>query len=125
MKKMKSLLKYMVFAVVVGLLFVGFDAVAATGTSGGSTGVFNHAAKLLGTTFKNVRMIVYVLGAFGLIGIAVAGILGKVPFKWLAMLAIGLAIVAAADGIVRYAIQNTASNQAEGVGYASYDLGSK
>ena len=112
---MKSLLKYAAFAMVAGVLLFGFDALAA------SNGIFNHASNLLGTTFRNVRMVVYVLGAFGLIGIAVGGILGKISFKWLAMLAIGLAIVAAADGIVRYAIQNDAEPEAS-IGYSNYDL---
>ena len=118
---MKSLLKYAAFALMVGVLLFGFEALAE-GESGGSDGVFGHAANLLSSTFRNVRMIVYVVGAFGLIGIAVGGILGKISFKWLAMLAIGLAIVAAADGIVRYAIQNAESNQADGVGYSQYQL---
>ena len=114
---MKSLLKYAAFAMVAGVLLFGFDALAA----GSGNGIFNHAGNLLSTTFKNVRMVVYILGAFGLIGIAVGGILGKVNFKWLAYLAIGLAIVAAADGIVRYAIQNNATSEAD-VGYSNYDL---
>ena len=115
---MKSLLKYAAFAMVVGVLLLGFDALAVDS-------VFNTAANVLSTTFKNVRMVVYVLGAFGLIGIAVGGILGKVNFKWLAYLAIGLAIVAAADGIINYAIkepgkQDDASGYA---GYSNYELG--
>ena len=112
---MKSLLKYMVFALVIGVLLYGFDAAAE--------GVFTKAANVLKTTFKNVRMIVYVVGAFGLIGIAIGGILGKINFKWLAFLAIGLAIVAAADGIVNYAIQGTNQNndQSGNVGYSDYD----
>ena len=113
---MKSLVKYAAFALVAGVLLFGLDALAA-----GGNGIFNHAGNLLSTTFKNVRMIVYILGAFGLIGIAVAAILGKMQFKWLAYLAIGLAIVAAADGIVRYAIQNNAASEAD-IGYSNYDL---
>ena len=113
---MKSLVKYAAFALVAGVLLFGLDALAA-----GGNGIFNHAGNLLSTTFKNVRMVVYILGAFGLIGIAGGGILGKVNFKWLAYLAIGLAIVAAADGIVRYAIQNNAASEAD-VGYSNYDL---
>ena len=112
---MKSLLKYVTVALVVGILTLGFDTLAQ------NSNVFNHAGNLLSTTFKNVRMIVYVLGAFGLIGIAVAAILGKMQFKWLAYLAIGLAIVAAADGIVRYAIQNNAASEAD-IGYSQYEL---
>ena len=108
---MKSLLKYMVFALVAGLLLYGFDALA-----GNNEGAFKTAANIMGTTFKNVRMIVYILGAFGLIGIAVGGIMGKINFKWLAVLAIGLAIVAGADAIVKYATKNEERSVADSSG---------
>ena len=98
---MKTLLKCALFAIVMGLLLYGFDA-WATGTEG----PFKRAANIMIVTFKNVRMIVYILGAFGLIGIAVGAIMGKINFKWLAVLAIGLAIVAGADAIIKYATMN-------------------
>ena len=96
---MKSLLKYMALALVAGLVFYGFDALAATG----SDNVFVNVAKVLAKTFKNVRVIVYIIGAFGLIGIAIGGIVGKINFKWLGYLAAGLAIVAVADWVITYA----------------------
>ncbi|MGN0919234.1 MAG: TrbC/VirB2 family protein [Alphaproteobacteria bacterium] len=113
---MKSLLKYAAFAMMAGVLLFGFDALAQNNNA------FSHAANLLQTTFKNVRMIVYIVGAFGLIAIAIGGILGKIAFSKLAYLAIGLAIVAGADAIVRYAIQNTAQDQSAGIGYDKYEL---
>ena len=94
---MKSLLKYMTFALVVGLLFWGFDAAADD--------AFERALKTLAKVFKNVRVIVYVIGAFGLIALAVGGIMGKIDFKKLGYLAAGLAIVAAADLVVSYAVK--------------------
>ena len=94
---MKSLIKFAAFALVAGIMLFGFDAAAAGD-------LFQTAFSVVGTVFRNVRMIVYILGAFGLIGIAVMAILGKMQFKWLAYLAIGLAIVAAADLVVNYAI---------------------
>ena len=99
---MKSLLKMAVFALVMGVMLYGFDALAAED-------VFTRALRALGTVFRNVRVIVYVLGAFGLIGIAVMFILGKMQLKWLALLAIGLAIVAAADAVVTYATKSGSS----------------
>ena len=113
---MKTLLKMVAFAFVAGVLLYGFGALAADNNA------FGHAANLMTTTFRNVRMIVYILGAFGLIALAIGGIMGKVDFKKLAMLAIGLAIIAGADAIVRYAIQNNAAVQSNGVGYEQFDL---
>ena len=104
---MKSLIKYLVVALVVGILFYGFDASAAD--------VFERAFKTLAKVFKNVRVIVYVLGAFGLIGLALAFIFGKMPFKWLALLAVGLAIVAAADLIVSYAVKGGSTDNIDDI----------
>ena len=100
---MKTLLKYAVWALVIGLFLYGFEALAAETAGGETNSAFKRAADIMTTTFKNVRMIVYILGAFGLIGIAVGAIMGKINFKWLAVLAIGLAIVAGADAIIKYA----------------------
>ena len=107
---MKSLLKYAVWALVIGLLLYGFDALAQSGTGSGNEGAFKKAANIMINTFKNVRMIVYILGAFGLIGIAVGAIMGKINFKWLGVLAIGLAIVAGADAIIKYATKSSDRN---------------
>ena len=106
---MKTLLKYAMWALVIGLFLYGFEALAQADVAGNSA--FQRAANVMTTTFKNVRMIVYILGAFGLIGIAVGAIMGKINFKWLAVLAIGLAIVAGADAIIKYA---TTSSEREG-----------
>ena len=60
--------------------------------------------------FDSVRVITFILGGFGLVGIAFAAIMGKVNWKWFAGLATGLAILAAAGSIVEYA---TGSTEAE------------
>ena len=104
---MKSFIKLAVFALVVGIMLFGFDAAAVPGNGN----IFTNTFSVLGNVFKNVRVIVYIIGAFGLIGIAVMAILGKLQFKWLAYLAIGLAIVAAADLVIKYA---TSSGQQGG-----------
>ena len=116
---MKSFIKLAVFALVVGLLVFGFDALAA-----GKDNIFGRTFDVLGNVFKNVRVIVYIVGAFGLIGIAVLAILGKMQFKWLAYLAIGLAIVAAADLVVKFATSSgkgdTAAIQYQGDNVGQY-----
>ena len=53
--------------------------------------------------FKHIKTIIFVVGAFGLIGIAFQAIFGKVKWTWFAGLAVGLAILAAAGAIVNYA----------------------
>ena len=53
--------------------------------------------------FTSVKTIIFVVGGFGLVGIAFAAIFGKVNWKWFASLAVGLAILAAAGSVVNYA----------------------
>ncbi len=90
-----KLLKYMTLALVAGFLLYGTGAAAAD--------IFETAFNVTLAVFKNVRYIVYIIGGFGLIGLAVAAILGKMQFKWLVYVCLGLAIVAAADLIVNFA----------------------
>lgn len=52
--------------------------------------------------FRNVKTIVFVLGGFGLVGLAVGAIFGSVKWKWFASLAVGLVILAIASQIVTY-----------------------
>ncbi len=85
------------------------------------------AQSTLKTTFTNVRTVVYLLGAFGLIGVAAGAILGKIKWSWLGALAGGLAIVAMADGIVNYAIKDPGADRMSSTtyGYDKYDLDKK
>ena len=53
--------------------------------------------------FTSVRTITFILGGFGLVGIAYQAIIGKVKWSWFAGLAVGLALLAAAGAIVEYA----------------------
>lgn len=65
--------------------------------------VFGAARNKLVELFKNAKMIVFVIGGFGLIALAFQAIFGKVKWPWFAALAFGLAVVAAAGAIVNYA----------------------
>lgn len=65
--------------------------------------VFTTAAKKLVDLFKNAKMVVFVIGGFGLVALAFQAIFGKIKWAWFAALAFGLAVVAAAGAIVNYA----------------------
>ena len=65
------------------------------------------AASVMGTAankaldaFKATRTIIFIVGGFGLVGIAFAAIFGKMQWKWFAALAVGLGILAAAGSVV-------------------------
>ena len=65
--------------------------------------VFGTAAGKLVDLFKNAKMVVFVIGGFGLVALAFQAIFGKIKWAWFAALAFGLAVVAAAGAIVNYA----------------------
>ncbi len=54
-------------------------------------------------TFKAVRSIMFIVGGFGLVGVAFGAIIGKIKWTWFAGLAVGLAILGAAGSIIDYA----------------------
>lgn len=68
--------------------------------------VFEDVKKKLVDLFKNAKMVIFVIGGFGLICLAFQAIFGKVKWPWFAALAFGLAVVAAAGAIVNYAANN-------------------
>lgn len=76
--------------------------VTLAGTSSAAT-IMGTATSKAVTIFNHVKMIIFVVGGFGLVGIAFQAIFGKVKWTWFAGLAVGLAILAAASSIVNYA----------------------
>ena len=84
------------------LLFLAMAALLATST-GASATVFDTVKNKMVDLFKNVKMIVFVVGGFGLVGLGAGAIFGAVKWKWFASLAIGLAAVAVAGAAIDWA----------------------
>ena len=78
-----------------------------TADSFAEQGLMNVAAGKAVRIFNHVKMIIFIVGGFGLVGIAFQAIFGKVKWTWFAGLAVGLAILAAAGAIVNYASGDT------------------
>lgn len=96
------------------LSLISGNAFAASGDT-----VMDTAATKVGNVFRSVKTIVYILGGFGLVGLAWAAIFKKVDFKWLAALATGLAILAAASAIVEYATGSSAATDKLGTSFGN------
>lgn len=64
--------------------------------------------------FNHIKIIIFVIGGFGLVGIAFQAIFGKMKWTWFAGLATGMAILAAAGAIVNYATGDTMGKNSEG-----------
>ena len=120
MMNRKVILKTIYSLFVIGIFLCPFGVLAATN----SGGIFNHAYETIRVTFQNARNVVYIVSGFGLVGVAAAAIFGKLSFRWLAMICIALATLAAADKIVDYSIQNGVriDEDYRGIGEDDFDL---
>ncbi len=94
MRKLNKIMMLCSLALVFTVVFA--DASFADGVMDVAT---NKAVGL----FKHVKTIIFVVGGFGLVGIAFQAIFGKVKWTWFAGLAVGLGILAAASAIINYA----------------------
>ena len=80
-----------------------FSLLALTGDALAEKSVMELAQNKAENVFTSVRSIIFIVGGFGLVGIAFSAIFGKINWKWFAALAVGLAILAAASSVVNYA----------------------
>ena len=83
-------------------LFCIFGFAGDAAAMGGKS-IMGTATDKAKNVFRSVKTIIFVVGGFGLVGIAWGAIFGKINWKWFAGLAVGLAILAAAGSIVEYA----------------------
>jgi len=104
----KNILRILGFASVLAL--VAADAFAVQT----STTVVGAGIQKASHVFQSVRTIVFVIGGFGLVGLAVQAIFGKVKWAWFGALAVGLGVLAAAGALISYATGSTATT--DGVG---------
>ncbi len=65
--------------------------------------VFGTAITKMANLFTNAKLVIFMIGGFGLVALAFQAIFGKVKWAWFAALAFGLAVVAAAGAIINYA----------------------
>ena len=79
--------------------------------------VFDDAKNKLINLFTNAKMIIFVIGGFGLICLAFQAIFGKVKWAWFAALAFGLAVVAAAAAVINYAANSNTAVSGDGSGF--------
>ena len=102
---MKKLFSVLAWSLVVGALcFAGSAMAGQGGESDNWTVVFDKVTEV----FQNSRKLIFIIGGFGLIGLAFAAIFGKVNWKWFAGLCVGLGIVAIAGLIVNYVTEDDA-----------------
>lgn len=81
--------------------------------------VFKSAVNKLVNLFRNAKMVLLIIGGFGLICLAFQAIFGKVRWGWFSSLAFGLALVSAAGAVINYASNDRhAAEAADGSDFA-------
>ena len=98
-----NFIKNNIWTICLVALFCVFGFAGEAAATGGGTSVVGKATDKARNVFASVKTILFVIGGFGLVGIAWGAIWGKINWKWFGALAVGLAIVAAAGSIVEYA----------------------
>ena len=93
------------------MVFAAGGAMAAGETS---QTVVGAAIEKSANVFQSVRTIVFVIGGFGLVGLAVQAIFGKVKWPWFGALAVGLGVLAAAGAIISYATGDNITTSSSG-----------
>ncbi|MGN0903918.1 MAG: TrbC/VirB2 family protein [Alphaproteobacteria bacterium] len=83
------------------LLYLAAAVLLAT-SSEGYADAFSAVTGKGTDLFQAVKKVVFVMGGFGLVGLAVGAIFGAVKWKWFASLAFGLVVLAVAGAIVDY-----------------------
>ncbi len=98
MKKFTSIL-----TVALTFAFVLLASNAMAGDYMTSSNAFDIVLQKVTAAFTDSKLVIFVIGGFGLIAVAFLAIFGKVHWKWFAGLLIGLAVVAGAGMVVDYA----------------------
>lgn len=91
---LKKITPYLMVGLLIAVVFFCGDAMA--------DGIFDTATTKAAKAFESTKKIIFIVGGFGLIVIALAAIFGKMKWSTFVFLLIGLAIVAAAGMIVEY-----------------------
>lgn len=100
---------YLPAIVLLGLIASSPDLANAAPNFGGNTDILKGSCSLLMTIKRWLFTVVYVLGAIGLVLIAISAFLGRFKFAHLFALGGGLFIVAAANLIISFVTGGTAN----------------
>lgn len=86
--------------------FIGSSVLFATD----SYALFEDLTGAGSEIFRGMRGIIYAVCGFGIFGIAIGGFFGKINWKWLGAIIIGLMVIALTAGILNYMVDRKVVN---------------
>lgn len=90
-----------------GVLAAGFAIIGADMALAGTNAAFDKITLKAVDIFNNVRSVIFIVGGFALMVLAVAAIFGKMDWKAFAYLGIGLIILALAGSVIGFFVGET------------------
>ena len=75
---------------------------SSSGGSGKKGALFSQLTQSGSTIFEGMKMIIYAVAGFGIVGVAIGGFFGNLNWKWLSAIIIGLLVIAMTAGILMY-----------------------
>ena len=100
LKPKKSML---VAGAAISLIFCPENAAAA---------LFSQLTESGSTIFEGMKMIIYAVAGFGIVGVAIGGFFGNLNWKWLSAIIIGLLVIAMTAGILMYMTESDIKDSA-------------
>lgn len=78
--------------------------------------ILGETARKFTTTFKKTKGIIFIIGAFGMVGVAHYAFFGKMKWTWFAGLLTGMAVLSAAGALLYYSTKGAAITGSSGSG---------
>ena len=92
------------------ILYLDLALLVATAPASYASDPFASVQTKMIQLFNNLKTIVFVVGGFGLIGLAAGAIMGSVKWKWFGALAVGMIILAVAGKAIDYVTQTNVAS---------------
>lgn len=68
--------------------------------------LFSGLTSAGGTIFDGMQGVIYLVSGFGIFGVAIAGFFGKINYRWLSAIIIGLVVISLTAALLNYLVES-------------------
>lgn len=97
--KIKKVLLLSVVTFIVSSVLCAASSYAAT------TSLFSGLTSAGGKIFDGMQGVIYLVSGFGIFGVAIAGFFGKINYRWLSAIIIGLVVISLTGALLNYLVE--------------------